>query len=328
MSELDDLNQLRLFDSQGLLARAAAWPNRRDAARPNAALPATATTAWLCLLPPELLPLGHLAASTLDNQVDASGSPVWIYPAPVRRGSHPAASLAAVDAGSLQRLGPDPSEAQLKTLLADAPTQPLTEVANAERHLTDILFDLINLFSQASSSQPLFPARWLSQPDTALDSALATLAPPIDTANNPAKQLALRLHERLPIFSGTGPMAHLAALWAMRQQWYAERAAFAMSGAEVARLGVLARLPRYWPNTVYFVELASAYSDAELTSAVTHILSRRRFPTESIALPSGLSDQAALVYLLELGEWVALYAAYLLQADPVAHTAHKILFEP
>lgn len=332
MSELDNIEQLQHFDRHGLFARAAAWPARRDASRtahrPPVDTPRNRT--WLCLLPPELLPIGHLAAALTRQSTTPPSTTgrVWIYPAVVRQGAQPAPLLAAVPPATLYGLGTAPTDEAVAHAIANAPQHSIAHVADAKRHLTDILFDLIHLFEHASStdSSGAF-ADPLVQADETLDAALAALDLQTPISDNPAKQIAQRLHERLPVFWGTSLPAHVAALWAMRRQWTAEGAAFAMTTGDLARLGVLARLPRYWPNAACFVQLGSTLSDAKLTASVTHILSRRRFPTQAVISPSSLTERAALIYLIELGEWVALYAAYLSQADPTARTAHSILFE-
>lgn len=320
MSELDNLEQLQHFDQHGLLARAADWPARRDAVRTVPVTnPQIPDQEWLCLLPPELLPLGHLATMLAPPSAER---PIWIYPAAVRLGTHPSAILAAVPPAKVRALGTHPTDQALADVVAAAPHQDLYHIANADRHLTDSLLDLPHLFERIPGrSHPHV------QPDDALDNALAGLTPEICLADNVAKQIAQQMHERLPIFWGTGEHAHIAALWAMRQQWTAERAAFALTTGDLARSGLLARLPRYWPNAAHFFQLGSTISDEKLTTVVTYILSRRRFPTQMITTPPDLMPRARCIYLLELGEWVALYSAYLAHADPSARTPHSILFD-
>jgi hypothetical protein len=56
-------------------------------------------------------------------------------------------------------------------------------------------------------------------------------------------------------------------------------------------------------------------------------LTRRRVAAVQAPAPAGLSDLEHVLYLLELGEWIALYAAALYNVDPSQRVPLQILFD-
>ncbi len=112
----------------------------------------------------------------------------------------------------------------------------------------------------------------------------------------------------------------------MRQLWYAERQAWSAGADEVAMLHIMARLPRYLPNTTTWVQVESADKHEPLVTSLGQIALRRRLPLQTVELPAGLMPLEATIYLLEFGEWLALYAAQLNNVDPDERVPHQILF--
>jgi hypothetical protein len=323
MSDLDDLSYLRQLDTQGWLERATTYDERaaaaarlQQAAQTETGLGHPARAAALALvLPPELMALGEIAAAL------STGPHVALYPAAVRAEAPPTPRLYLLSAAIALRARHDP-----ETELAAAATTAvdLAPYVAADHHPAQVLHVLAGLLAAAAG----LPRPPVTTPAADL---LMRCRPGIPAAGNPAKQMALRLHDRIPCFWGAGLCAAVAADWAMRYLWYAEAMAWAVSEAELSRLLILARLPRYWPNSAVFVRLAPpGEMNAQLAVQMEWILTRRRFPT--VELPgNGLSDREHTLWehalaWLELGEWLALYAAALYNVDPAQRVPLELLF--
>ncbi len=297
------------------LERAAAWRSRLE--RPVAPLSWQSEPARLLILPPELWGLGQVAA-TLAMPF---GCPLYLAPAPVGLGQAPVAALRHV-----------PPAALLAQLAPGAPTFLPPSLTTAETRLaldgTDHPVTGLRTLLQAAGLQSLLPL------PTAVDPAavayLDHCLPTVSTAANPAKQLALHIHQRVTILVADPAGAGLAHDWSVRLHWRAEAVAWALSSPDLARIGVLARLPRYWPNSACYVSLPGDPDspDARLIQTTLHLLRRRRFPVHSVPLPDGLPAEQRAWLLLELGEWVALYVALLNNSDPGSRVPHMILFQP
>lgn len=301
MSEFDPFSAEELVDSRGLFARAGQWQTRLgggEAALPGldmfAALP---TDLPLLTLPPETIHLGRLA---LLLAPDSIARRPHLVPAPVELGKPPAAWLGGA-AGS------------------DLPRLDLTGLCTGECHPAAVYLTLRHILYRLNGED--FPRL-----DPAPLADLDRLTPDHATGDNPAKQLARGLHERVPLFWGSGAAAELAQDWRVRQLWYAERLAWAAAREDVAMLEIVARLPRYLPNTAVWVQLVAADPEDGLDAALRQIATRRRVPVYTAAAPVGITAELAVLYLLELGEWVALYAAHLNNVDPGVRVPHQILF--
>ena len=316
MSDLDDLAADQLLDRAALWSRAADWRARWTRRVTLSEMPTIPDDCLAVLtLPAELLGVGRLAAAL--TAPDTHLHPL-IRRAPVTQGHPPVASFAYVDARRAHSHDPNAAANALYTI-------KLGEAVNTDNHPTFTLLSLIALLRHAGGA----PAAPPDAPDGPLADAVDHCLATAPTAANPAKQLALALHERVPIFWGDGPAAAVAADWAARQQAYAERAAFGLATPDLVAGPLLARYPRYWPNTAYFVHLQSAPPDA-LTTQVTNILARRRFPTTALTAPplTAPVGLAAARYWLEFGEWLALYSACLNNVDPADRVPHTLLFSP
>jgi hypothetical protein len=145
---------------------------------------------------------------------------------------------------------------------------------------------------------------------------------------NPAKQLALKLYERTPLFWGDSRLAPLAARWQQRVMQDAETAALSADLQQMARDWSMVRLPRFWPNAVVCVWLRDGREDAEerqLAEQIQSLLQKRRYQTVQAAIPAGAAPEVALWYGEELGRWVALYLAALYGVDPAARVGWQYL---
>jgi hypothetical protein len=312
MSDLDSLDGAQIQDRAAAWPRAAAWRARWAGTPVVPPLrPLSADAVPILTLPAELLPLGRLA-------VALTAPTTHLHPllrcAPLIYRRAPVASLAYVDLRQVRNLGPDAAQDATNTISLDPALNP-------DNHPTFTLLSLMTLL-WGLRGDPSFPPGGV---DASLADALDRCAATTPTVKNPAKQLALALHERIPVFWGDGLAEHVAADWAVRLQWYAERAAFGVAASDLLIGHLLARFPRYWPNTAAFVRLQLAPPD-ELMVHATALLARRRFPTTLVTAPAG--GLAAILYWLEFGEWLALYSAHLTGVDPADRTPHAILFSP
>lgn len=303
MSELDQLEALRQGDSTGRLARAA-----QTAQRPADA--AAAVASWLAqtpqvqaphaaagevpvtlILPPELQPIGALAAQLAGGATRLAGAPLTLGYAP----------LAALQVGEW--------------------IFPATPPIDAGAHPAYTLLALLGLLAAAHRHAPLYPS-----PAPALLEALARCCPDVPSADNPAKQIALRLHGRIPCFWGANLEAAAAQAWTAALLWSAETMALAAHQDELSRLLVMARFPRFWPNAAVLVHLITPDAPAGLAAETGRLLARRRFAMLDLHAPAGLALLDRALYWLDMGEWVALYAAALNNVDPAAQVPLDILF--
>ncbi|HXF64603.1 MAG TPA: SIS domain-containing protein [Caldilineaceae bacterium] len=350
MTDLNRIDEIIQADSQGWFARAAQVDGRPAAAEQRiagcldalAARPLDPANEQLLLaLPPELLGIGRVAATL---QV-AAGLRIMLCPAPLRLMHPPTPALYRLPAPQVQHVSDgclslvkvalelDPGALDDVAIGASA-TVNLAPYLHGADHPALALRVLLGVLAAADGAAAATPP--LAQAALA---GLHRCRPETPVAENPAKQLALRFYERVPLVWGEGIAAAVAQDWAMRYCWYAEAAALAVEPAEVSRLLVMARLPRFWPNTALFTQLPApaqttdtqttnaAALHAELADATLRLLARRRFATLAVTAPPGLSPLDHLLYLLELGEWVALYAAALYGVDPAQRVPLQLLFE-
>lgn len=314
--EFDPSELARTPGLQGYLARAADWRARLDSSTGPLALPPATESVPLLVLPPELSGVGQLAVA-LTAQAER---PLRLATAPLLLAQRPTSALYWIDQDKLPiHQDPDQTTALLPYLTQqstthlelDGDTHPVTALCTILHGV-----GLLRLLPDAESAP------------SAAGVYLARCLPLTPVPANPAKQIALRIHQRLPILVGDGMERAILRDWAMRLHWRAQCIAWDLSGPDLARTGVLARLPRYWPNSACYVSLAGAppSADTQVTQAALELLRRRRFPVHSVSLPDGLHSAQRAWLSLELGEWVALYVAWLNNADPSVRVPHTILF--
>lgn len=391
MDELDDLDRLAALDRAGMLQRAGAraeWWNKAQSA-----LEATAAQVEsLCenvvaengsnepgiglYLPPELNGIGQLVVLVSGTQ----GAHVRCLPVAPTAGDCAGLDV-IVSAVNLPVGGYTPNilAQQLSAGGVDVPVLPVAEFCRAEDHPVQAflyLYGLLALCREALRREALCrealrrgdwcTARIVGNLRALQDDSIVRIggaehwAVEIPAAHNPAKQLAARLLDRVPIFWGCEIGAGLARDFAMRQLWYAERAAFAVPGLELARTLVMARTPGYWPNTAVFVRIdlpeqwnrktaeAAGGGEEHLGRHAAELLARRRFACTEISCTEPASTKEGLAQVcaergegldrdlkqlltgtllgLELGEWLALYSAFLYHVDPVDRVPLELLY--
>ncbi len=301
MSELDQLDAFEAVDTCGWLSRAAQIEQHiADAADGLHALRARQATAGIVpspapfslILPPELQPIGELAARLMPQEA------ITVRPAQMDLGVPPQPGMQSGDRWV-----------------------DLAPYIRSDAHPVATLVVLLGLPAIAHGQAPESPTL-----DPAVLAALTHCTPSTLTAENPAKQLALRLHDRIPCFWGAGLEAAAGRVWAARRLWLAESMALALDQDELSRLLAMARFPRFWPNAAGFVRLHSAGEPSPLADKLTWLLSRRRFATLDLHAPVTARPVDRALYWLALGEWVALYAAALNNVDPAAQVPLDLLF--
>jgi hypothetical protein len=323
MVDLDSVPDLLQWDRHGLLTRAAqvgAEPPRQDAGRWGGWLPATAVSAMrngarlILELPPELQGIGAVACN-LTAELTGLHPILWHPDQPVVPSAHSVVWLTALPA-IFAASAPSGRAAFTSALPLD-----ISDQVRFADHPALTLMRLLDLF--ASFLPPVAAHRLLSSATPTWPVGCSLDVPVV---GNPAKQLAVRLSDRIPIIWGNGIMAGVAADWTVRHLWYADSMAFTASPLHLARIYSLGRLPRFWPNAAAIVRLQDGAASSLMDDELQRIFARRRFTILDVSPTPELSVLDSILYLLALGEWAALYTAALTESDPLEHTPLTILF--
>jgi hypothetical protein len=309
MLDIDDPTQIAFSDRQGWLARAARTEERwaeAIAGGRQAALslpsPVRAEVIWL-VLPTPLLGIGEAVQAAC---ADLPGPRVICW--------QPVLSTLPVDGVWLDPYG-----------LMDA-TQPhcasIPSVPAEQSHPATLFLFLLALLDG-------WLGRNLAEEAIALPATrlveLASSEAAVPLADNPAKQIAYRLYERLPLFWAEASLAGIAYDWWQRYTLYAEAKAECSTATAVRQVTATVRFPRYWPQAGTFVRLAQrAEEGPPWLQALDRLFQRRKLQGMTVAAMAE-SLPVALLYLFEMGEWVAIYAAALLGVDPADRVALDFL---
>lgn len=187
-------------------------------------------------------------------------------------------------------------------------------------HPADLFLGLLALFDDQGERR--MPALSLESEDD-----LARCAHHISSGINPAKRLARHFSERLPVFWAVEELEGVARDWRNRWLLYAEAHAVALHSEEVRHLQVMARFPRYWPRSSLLARLGWIGEEPLLwLSQFEPLMRQRGFPVHSVVATEPDVCEAAL-YLLELGEWIALYGAALNGIDPADRVPLDLLHD-
>jgi glucose/mannose-6-phosphate isomerase len=144
--------------------------------------------------------------------------------------------------------------------------------------------------------------------------------PDVPSSRNPAKQLALRLHERLPVVSGAGPLIEVARRWKCQLNESANTWAFCEEMPEAQHNAIVALgLPKaisaatsaffLQSNTLDHPRVRMRYNFGE------RILERAGVPCEAV-VARGKCALAQMLSLTMLGDYAAAYLALLYGVDP------------
>jgi hypothetical protein len=219
-----------------------------------------------------------------------------------------------------------PAEPDLYLLLTEpppewAPPGPCVDartVVATEQHPAAALLALVTLLCRLTG-QPLPPFQ-----QTDLDGTLlASCLPETPTAENPAKQLALRLNEQMIRFWAEGPDVAVARDWCVRLLWYAEVLTDVTTTAQWAYTLSMARLPHFLVNTTTIIRFPAP--PTELATRLETLMQRRRLRLIGLPPVATGSLMGRSLTLLAHGEWVAFYLAVHNDVDPAARVALQFL---
>jgi hypothetical protein len=307
MLDIDDPSQLALSDRQGWLARAARieerWSEAINLGRQAAhALPSldSAPVIWLAL-PTTLAGIGGAVQSACAH---LPGSRILLW--------QPTMAALPLEGVWLDPYG----------TIADQPRRGSIPAPSPQSHPSTIFLFLLAVLDSWLGHQ-------LAEEATALPTDrlahLASAVASVPLAENPAKQIAYRLHERLPLFWAEEALTGVAYDWWQRYTLYAEAKAEWSSADAIRQVTAAVRFPRYWPQAGTFVRLAQRAAEGPSWLATMDRLFQRRKLQGMTVSAEIASLPTTLLYLLELGEWVALYAAALLGVDPTERVALDFL---
>jgi glucose/mannose-6-phosphate isomerase len=144
------------------------------------------------------------------------------------------------------------------------------------------------------------------------------------SSENAAKQLALRLHERLPVVYGAGPLIEVARRWKTQLNESAKTWAFFEEMPEVQHNAIVALgLPKGIASSTTAVVLRSETLDHPRVK-LRYEYGERLFDGAGIAhetaWASGNSALAQMLSLTMLGDYVSAYLALLYGVDPTPTT--------
>ncbi|RME58692.1 MAG: hypothetical protein D6790_11605 [Caldilineae bacterium] len=316
MLDIDDRAQLLLIDRSGLLARAAAYRERWGQAYAagvanGAALPRTSAQLLWLHVPHELRHIAHTVSRLLSSS--ACSILVW-----------------TPRLGFFQEQG---IHLHLIPQETNAPEESVSDQGHSgsgwsihldvTAHPGSMFVQLLALLEEGLGLPPRLTRERLLAGDCSL---LESCRPEVPSARNPAKQLALRLSERLPTFWALPPFEEVAQEWRQRYVAYAETQAQWLPAEDMRQVDVMVRFPRYWLQATAYVRLGQVDAPTPgWLAGLEQISGRRRTLLLNALAAADLDEAAACLHLLELGEWVALYAACLAGVDPAAQVARTFL---
>jgi len=146
----------------------------------------------------------------------------------------------------------------------------------------------------------------------------------VDSSQNPAKQLALQLHERLPVVYGAGPLIEVARRWKTQLNESAKVWAFFEEMPEAQHNAIVGwGLPATIAKAATVVLLRSGRLDQRQVALRYDLMRRLMADTavDSVEVASrGESALAQMLSLTLLGDFAAAYLALLYGIDPTPTT--------
>jgi glucose/mannose-6-phosphate isomerase len=163
-----------------------------------------------------------------------------------------------------------------------------------------------------------------------LEEQLERLGPGVETAGNPAKQLAWAMFGRIPVVYGHGAMAAVAHRWKTQFNENAKSWAAWEAMPEANHNAIEGSLnPRELSDALYVVQLrdpAEPEAIAERYRVVEELLGERA-TNRSEVVAEGSSALARVVTTVARGDLVSAYLAILYQTDPTPVTLLAMLKE-
>jgi glucose/mannose-6-phosphate isomerase len=153
----------------------------------------------------------------------------------------------------------------------------------------------------------------------AMERLQAQIAPPVPERSNPAKQLAVRIEGRLPVFYGAGHLAEVARRWKCQLNENSKSWAFWELFPELNHNAVVGyEFPESLARFVRVLMLASNLYPArhQVRMEVTgEILAQKGIAHEMIHV-QGKSHLSQVLWAIHFGDFVSYYLAALHGADP------------
>ncbi len=146
----------------------------------------------------------------------------------------------------------------------------------------------------------------------------------VPTARNSAKQLAERLHEKLPVIYGAGPLLEVAHRWKTQINESAKVWAFYEELPEVHHNAIIGyELPKAVAGETAVVFLQSAdlvHPRVQLRYGFTRELLARGGVTAEAVDARGRGALAQMMSLVQFGDYLSVYLAFLYGVDPTPTT--------
>lgn len=161
-----------------------------------------------------------------------------------------------------------------------------------------------------------------------LEDLLGRLGPGVETAGNPAKQLAWAMFGRIGLIYGHGPMAAVAHRWKTQLNENAKAWAAWEAMPEANHNAIEGSLnPRELSDALYVVELRDPGEPRELADRyrVVEELLGERATNRSEVWAEGSSPLARVMSAVAYGDLVSVYLAILYQTDPTPVTLLAML---
>jgi glucose/mannose-6-phosphate isomerase len=170
----------------------------------------------------------------------------------------------------------------------------------------------------------------LASAATALETLLERMAPSVETAANPAKQLAWSLFGRMPIIYGHGPMAAVAHRWKTQLNENAKAWAAWEPMPEANHNAIEGSLnPRELGDVPHIVQLRDPDEPREVAERyrVVEELLGERATNRAEVWAEGPTPLARVLTTVAYGDLVSVYLAILYQTDPTPVTLLAMLKE-
>ncbi|MEK7460646.1 MAG: bifunctional phosphoglucose/phosphomannose isomerase [Patescibacteria group bacterium] len=151
------------------------------------------------------------------------------------------------------------------------------------------------------------------------------LVPKVATSDNLAKQLAVKLKDRIPLIIGAGPMATVAKRWKTQFNENGKVAAVAEVMPELCH-NVVVGMQKVYRQRDFLLPIFLTSSFAHPRNALRiGIISRQfaasKLPVETIAMQPAGTPLSEALQLIQLGDYISYYMAIQIGADPTEITS-------
>jgi glucose/mannose-6-phosphate isomerase len=187
-----------------------------------------------------------------------------------------------------------------------------------------LVHELLSRAGLVTDADPLGPAA------AAVEALLERIGPSVETAANPAKQLAWSIFGRIPVIYGHGPMAAVAHRWKTQLNENAKAWAAFEPMPEANHNAIEGSLnPRELGHGLYVVQLRDRAEPAEIAERyrVVDELLGERATNHGEVWAEGPSALARVLTTVAYGDLVSVYLAILYQTDPTPVTLLAMLKE-